>query len=97
MATHGEKANSGHSSGHFWNYVNVLCKKGLQGKKENPCDKGMFMQVSEVMSSKWSLPMESGCSLQAKLKLNTMPSPAHTVLQPTIPREVVLRKAAKVF
>lgn len=97
MVTHGEKANSGHSSGHFWNYVNVLCKKGLRGKKENPCNKGMFMQVSEVKSSKWSLPMESGCSLQAKLKLNTMPSPAYTVLQPTIPRKVVLRKAAKVF
>lgn len=96
MVTHGEKANSGHSSGHFWNYLNVLCKKGLQGKKEHPCDKGTFMQVSEVKSSKWSLPTESGCSLRAKLKLNAM-SPAYTALQPTIPREAVLRKAAKVF
>lgn len=54
---------SGSSSGHFWNYVNVLCKKELQEKKENPWDKGTFMQMSEVKSSKWSLPMENGCSL----------------------------------
>lgn len=72
MVTHGEKANSGHSSGHFWNYVNVLCKKGLQGKRENPWDKGTFTQVSEVKSSKWSLPTESSCS---------PPSPGEAVLR----------------
>lgn len=72
MVTHGEKANSGRSSGHFWNYVNVLCKKGLQGKRENPWDKGTFTQVSEVKSSKWSLPTESSCS---------PPSPGEAVLR----------------